>query len=132
MKPKVMRVGVMPREEFKVRTIAIAKGELKPSKTDPKVWFDSAHTMAQVLNNENRRLLTVIDHERPTSVKALSLIVGRSPGNVSRTLKTMQKYGIAELRETGKGTKRPVALATAFQIQMGEISSESVAAHTSA
>lgn len=121
MTAKVMRVGVMPREEFKARTIAIARGELKPKRTDPKVWFDSAHTMSQVLNNENRRLLAVIDHERPQSVKALSELIGRTPGNVSRTLKTMQRYGIAELRETGKGSKRPIALATAFQIQMGEI-----------
>lgn len=132
MKTKIMRVGVMPREEYKARTIAIAKGELKPKKTDPKIWFDSAHTMAQVLNNENRRLLSVIDHERPASVKDLSKLVGRSPGNVSRTLKTMQRYGFAELRETGKGTKRPIALATSFQVQMGELAPEDSELRTSA
>ena len=37
---RVAGVGVMPREAFKARTIAIAKGELKPEETDPKVWRD--------------------------------------------------------------------------------------------
>ncbi len=38
----------MSREEFKQRTIAIAKGEYNPGKDEPKIWCESLQSLAQV------------------------------------------------------------------------------------
>jgi len=54
MKKKVLKIGVLSRENYKKRTIAIARGEYKPKKGEPKVWFESINSMAQVLSSENQ------------------------------------------------------------------------------
>jgi hypothetical protein len=33
------KIGIASYEEMKARTLAIARGELKPAAGDPKVWF---------------------------------------------------------------------------------------------
>jgi len=55
MKKKVLKIGVLSRENYKKRTIAIARGEYKPKKGEPKVWFESINSMAQVLSSENQK-----------------------------------------------------------------------------
>ena len=51
---KTMKIGIATQEEMRARTLAIAKGELKPKSTDPTVWFESMASAAQVLSDENR------------------------------------------------------------------------------
>ena len=41
MTKKVIKCGIMSRKAFMKRTIAIAKGEYKPKKGEPRVWFES-------------------------------------------------------------------------------------------
>ena len=41
MKLKTITVGIMSKEDYKNRTMAIVKGEYKPKKDDPKIWFES-------------------------------------------------------------------------------------------
>ncbi len=72
-------------------------------------------SLAEVLSDDNRALLKVIRDTRPDSVSSLATATGRTPGNLSRTLKTMSNYGIVELRREKKRV-RPIANATAFQI----------------
>jgi predicted transcriptional regulator len=43
---KIIRVGIMSKEEYKKRTMAIAKGEYIPKKDEPKVWFESIGSMS--------------------------------------------------------------------------------------
>ena len=50
MKMKTIRVGIMSMQQYKERTIAIAKGAYKPKKDEPKVWFESIQSMAQILS----------------------------------------------------------------------------------
>ncbi len=54
---KVIRVGIMPLEAFKKRTIAIAKGEYKPKADEPKIWFPSMKSLAHILSEDNQELL---------------------------------------------------------------------------
>ncbi len=44
----------MPYEKFKEHTIKIAKGEYKPSKYEPKIWFESFEAMSRLLNRERK------------------------------------------------------------------------------
>ena len=55
-----LKIGIISREDYKKRTIAIARGEYKPGKDGPKVWFESVQSMAQVLSSENQNLLKII------------------------------------------------------------------------
>ena len=97
MATKVMKVGIISRKDYMKRTIAIAKGEYKPRKEEPKIWFDSIKSMAQVLGNENQELLRLIIDHKPRSLSELEKISERKKSNLSRTLKTLEKYGIVEL-----------------------------------
>jgi predicted transcriptional regulator len=54
---KILRIGIAPYEEMKARTLAIARGELKPKTDEPKLWFTSIESLARVLSDKSRALL---------------------------------------------------------------------------
>lgn len=117
MKKKMMKIGVLSREDYRKRTIAIAKGEYKPRANEPKVWFESMESLGQVLSGQNQELLRLIRDNHPSSLTELETISGRKKSNLSRTLKTLSNYGIVDLvRE--KGTVRPVVKATEFKVEL--------------
>lgn len=104
---KTLKVGIASFEAMKARTLAVAKGELKPKASDPKVWFTSPESFAKVLSNRNRALLAQIADTRPASLHELAAQSGRTPGNLSRTLRTMERYGLVRLHKGERGTVRP-------------------------
>ena len=104
---KTLKVGIATIEDMKKRTMAIARGRLKPSKDDPKVWFTSPESFARVLSNKNRALLDVIAETRPDSLQALAARTGRKTSNLSRTLRTMERYGFVRLHRGTRGKIRP-------------------------
>ncbi len=118
MKKNVIKVGIISPDEYKQRTIAIAKGEYQPSRHEPKIWFESLHSMAQILNNDNQKLLEIILEKKPGSLKELAEVSGRKESNLSRTLKTMNRYGIVDLIKNKKAIK-PVVKATDFKLEFG-------------
>jgi predicted transcriptional regulator len=113
MKP--IFIGIMPQEKIRERVLAIARGSYKPKPNEPKVWFTSMKSLAEILSDENRALLHVIMKTQPESISALAEVTGRKPSNLSRTLKTMSNYGIVELKRE-RNQVRPVAKATEFRI----------------
>jgi len=115
---KTMKIGIISRENYKKRTIAIARGEYKPKRGEPKVWFESVQSMAQVLSSENQDLLRIINERKPKSLKELELVSGRKRSNLSRTLKTMSRYGIVDLVKQDRAV-RPVVKATDFKVEFG-------------
>ena len=118
MAKKVLKVGIMSREDYKKRTIAISRGEYKLKQSEPKIWFESLQSMAQVLSNENQQLLKIIKEQKPTSLKDLEIATGRRRSNLSRTLKTMSRYGIVDLIKQNN-TITPVVRATDFKVEFG-------------
>ena len=112
---KTFVVGIMPQEKIRERVLAIARGDYKPKATDPKIWFTSMRSLAEVLSDDNRALLKVIQNAKPQSISSLADITGRKPGNLSRTLKTMSNYGFVEMKRESKHV-RPIAKATDFCI----------------
>ena len=112
---KAIKIGIMPQEKIRARALAIARGEIKPRPGEPKIWFTSMKSLAEVLSDDNRALLHIIRDMKPESVTSLADATGRKPGNLSRTLKTMSNYGIVEMRRE-KRQVRPIAKATEFQI----------------
>ena len=104
---KTLKVGIASLEDMKKRTMAIARGRLKPSKGDPKVWFTSPESFAKVLSNKNRALLNLIAATHPDSLQVLAERTGRKASNLSRTLKTMERYGFVRLHKGTRGKIRP-------------------------
>ena len=118
MKLKTVTVGIMSKEDYKKRTMAIVKGEYKRKKDEPKIWFESIKSMAQILSNENQELLKIILKNAPKSLKELEELTGRAKSNLSRTLKTLQRYGIVELHKE-KQSVVPEVIATDFRVEFG-------------
>ncbi|MBW6487931.1 transcriptional regulator [Sulfurimonas sp.] len=118
MKLETLRVGIMPLKQYKKRTIAIAKGEYIPKKDEPKIWFESLKSMAQILSNENQELLRIILLNNPQSLRELEELSGRAKSNLSRTLKTLQRYRIVDLNKV-KNNIVPEVKATYFKVEFG-------------
>ena len=118
MKSKILYVGIMNKADYIKRTISIAKGEYKPKADEPKVWFESIKSLAQILSNENQELLKIIDDKHPRSLTELEVLSGRKKSNLSRTLKTLERYGIVELHKE-KNNLIPTVQATDFRVEFG-------------
>ena len=112
---KKIVIGILPQEEIRKRMLAIAKGDYKPKRGEPKVWFTSMKSMAEVLSDKNRVLLNVIAETKPESLQDLAKVTDRQPSNLSRTLKTLENYGFVELKKKDKRII-PIAKATEFEI----------------
>ena len=102
-----LKVGIATAQEMKERSLAVARGELKISPDDPKVWFTSPESFARVLSNKNRALLEFIAAAHPESLQELAAGTGRKASNLSRTLKTMEHYGFVNLHKGPRGQVRP-------------------------
>jgi predicted transcriptional regulator len=93
---RILKVGIASYSDMKARTMAITRGKPKPP-GDPKVWFPSAESLVKVLSDKNRMLLGTIRDAEPKSLAELAELTGRKTSNLSRTLKTMERYGIVKL-----------------------------------
>ena len=118
MGKKTLKIGIISRDDYKKRTIAIARGEYRPRKDEPKVWFETVQSMAQVLSSENQKLLRIIKEQKPASLKELALVSGRKRSNLSRTLNTMSRYGIVDLVKQER-TVKPIVKVTDFKVEFG-------------
>ena len=102
-----LKVGIASFADMQARTIAIAAGKLKPKAGDPKVWFTSPESFAKLLSNRNRTLLGQIAETHPESLHELAASTGRTPSNLSRTLRTMERYDLVRLHKGERGKLRP-------------------------
>ena len=113
MKPIV--IGVMPPERIRERVQAIIAGSYKPQPDEPKIWFASMKSLAEVLSDDNRALLRIISETNPDSIADLAALTGHKASKLSRMLKKLSFFGIVEL-ERERNQIRPVAKAIEFRI----------------
>jgi predicted transcriptional regulator len=118
MKKQVVRVGILGRQAFARRTIAIAEGLYKPKPGEPKIWFESLRSLAEVLSGDNQELLRLIVNHDPRSLGELEALSGRKKSNLSRTLKMLEGHGIVTL-ERENGRLVPRVAVTDFQVEFG-------------
>ncbi|TAM17239.1 MAG: MarR family transcriptional regulator [Rhodanobacter sp.] len=109
-------IGIASQQTIRARALAIARGEHQPRPSEPKIWFTSMRSLAEVLSDDNRALLRVIREQKPESLSQLAEFTGRAPSNLSRTLKTMERYGLVEMQRELR-TVRPVVTASEFVIR---------------
>ncbi len=103
---KRLKIGIATIEQYKARTIAIAAGKFKPVADEPKIWFPSIESVAKILSDKNRELLALISRTSPASLSELAEQTGRAKSNLSRTLRTMERYGLVTFV---KGSGRQLA-----------------------
>lgn len=111
-----LKIGIMPRDQFQGRIIDIAAGKIIPKREEPKIWFSSMKSLGEVLSDNNIRLLKLINEHHPETLGELARLSGRHTSNLSRTLKTMEKYGIVELKKHAQKVQA-ITKATEFDIQ---------------
>ena len=104
---KTLRVGIASYDEMKKRTMAIARGEHKPGRNEPSIWFPSTESFAKVMSDKNRALLNTINQAKPKSLAELEQLTGRRKSNLSRTLKTLERYGLVRLTRGERGRIAP-------------------------
>jgi predicted transcriptional regulator len=102
-----LKVGIATYDEMKARTMAIARGQHRVAPDEPKVWFTSTESFAKVLSAGNRDLLAVIVEKSPDSLDELARLTGRAKSNLSRTLRTMEGYGLVRLERGERGRITP-------------------------
>ncbi len=108
MKNRILKVGIAPRAAVFQYMRDVVAGRRRRSAADPDIWFSSVESFAKVLSEKNRALLALIAVQRPDSIEALATRSGRAKSNLSRTLRTMERYGLVRL-EKGHGRKlKPV------------------------
>lgn len=71
-KMKKLKVGIMPSDKFQQRVLDIAAGRYKPSPDEPKIWFSSLKSLGEVLDENNIRLLALIEKAKPASPNELA------------------------------------------------------------
>jgi predicted transcriptional regulator len=114
---EVSLLGLVPQVDPVYLSSWISKApDIKPKASDPKVWFTSMRSLAEVLSDENRALLKIIWYTKPTSIAMLAEQPHRKPSNLSRTLKTMANYGFVEMRPVNARQVQPTARAVDFRI----------------
>lgn len=108
MKNRTLRIGIAPRQAVFKYMKDVVSGRRRRTADDPDIWFSSVESFAKVLSEKNRALLALIAEKQPDSIDALAAASGRAKSNLSRTLRTMENYGLVKL-EKGEGRKlRPV------------------------
>jgi predicted transcriptional regulator len=105
-----LKVGIASYKEMKARTVAVARGERRIARNEPKVWFTSTESFTKVLSAGDREPLQVIAEKAPGSLVELARITGEAKSNLSRTLRTMEGYGLVRLErgERGRITARVI------------------------
>ena len=102
-----LRVGIASYAQMKARTVAVARGERRVAANEPKVWFTSTESFAKILSAGNRELLRVIAEQAPGSLDELARITGKAKSNLSRTLRTLEAYGLVRLERGLRGRIAP-------------------------
>jgi len=113
---KKLIIGIASQQAIRARALAITSGKHQPRPDEPKIWFTSMRSLAEVLSDDNRALLRVIRERKPESLSRLAELTGRASSNLSRTLKTMERYGLVEMKRDLRMV-RPVVKASEFVIK---------------
>lgn len=113
-----LKVGIASYEEMKARTMAVARGERRVAPDEPKVWFTSTESFAKVLSAGNRELLRVIVEKAPTSLDELAKLTGKAKPNLSRTLRTMEGYGLVQLERGARGRITPKVMHDRIELDL--------------
>ena len=102
---KILRIGIGSAADVKAYKAALARRRLWGS-GEPESWVSSAQSLGKLLD-ENWPLLREIRRRPPRSMSELAGRTGRSLPNLSRTLKSLESYGLVSIEPDDGLRKRP-------------------------
>ena len=114
---KVLKIGIASREDMKARTLAIARGELKPGAVDPKVWFSSIEIAGADSIDEESTAPGDHPHGETFVAQGTRAPVGQRGKQSFAHAHTMERYGLVELRKSARGTLVPSVPYERYQVE---------------
>ncbi|HCE2271424.1 TPA: transcriptional regulator [Vibrio parahaemolyticus] len=115
----IARIGIADEELVRKYILDVSAGKLNHVEDIPHFWFSSLTDLAQVLTNENIKLLYMISRDRANSVGKLSDITGRSVGELSISIDYLASKGFVRIDRCGN-EECLTAIYTSFEILMGK------------
>jgi predicted transcriptional regulator len=100
-----LRIGIGTADDVRAHKAALARRRLWGMAGEPQSWFDSAQSLGKLID-DNWPLLQEIRRRPPRSMSELADRTGRSLSNLSRTLKSLEAYGLVSI-EPDDSRKRP-------------------------
>ncbi len=119
-KGKVINIGIMSPQDYRQRSLAIARGLYIPEKNAPKIWFASLAAVEKVFTAENKQLLQIIVDKKPASIKELAMISKVEKTQLLSMLHLLKNYRIIKLVKQ-EGKYKPVVRATQFRVSFSLI-----------
>ncbi|ELB1638318.1 transcriptional regulator [Vibrio alginolyticus] len=113
------RIGIADEELVRKYMLCVSAGKLNHVEDIPQFWFASLTELAQILSNDNIKLLNVIYHERPNSVGKLSEITGHSVEDLSISIDDLSSKGFVRI-DIWENEESLTANYTSFEIIMGK------------
>jgi predicted transcriptional regulator len=106
---RTLRVGIASYEQMKARTVAIARGEYRPAGRRAESMVHLGGKLCQSLIRPQPCPAGTIAESAPESLARLAELTGRKKSNLSRTLKTMERYGFVHLTPGSAGIGDPAS-----------------------
>ncbi|EHD2253189.1 transcriptional regulator [Vibrio vulnificus] len=113
------RIGIADEELVRKYMLDVAAGKLNNVEDIPQFWFASLTDLAQVLTNDNIKLLYMISRERVNSVGKLAEITDRSVEELEVSIEKLTPKGFVRIDRCGN-EERITAIYTSFEILVGK------------
>jgi predicted transcriptional regulator len=95
-------IKVQSMASLRKEMLAVVRGDKAAPVGSGGVSFNSLQAVADLLSNENRRLLSIIRKRKPQSVAELAGMSGRSQPNVTRALKRLETARFVVFKADGR------------------------------
>src|SRR5216683_3017274 len=115
---KTLRIGIATLEQYRDRTIAIAKGRHKPRRGEPRIWFTSLESFGRLLSPNNRALLRLIAQTHPDSIQELADKTGQAKSHLTHILKMMENCCLVQFEDGHDRNWAPRVNYTALSLNM--------------
>ncbi|MFW0922587.1 transcriptional regulator [Vibrio parahaemolyticus] len=113
------RIGIADEELVRKYMLDVSAGKLNHVENFPHFWFTSLTELAQVLTNENIKLLYMISRDRANNVRKLSEITGHSVEELSISIDDLASKGFVRIDRCGN-EECLTAIYTSFVILVGK------------
>ncbi|ELB2810621.1 transcriptional regulator [Vibrio alginolyticus] len=113
------RIGIADEELVRKYMLDVSAGKLNHIENFPHLWFTSLTELAQVLTNDNIKLLYMISRERVNSVGKLAEITDCSVEELEVSIERLTSKGFARIEICGN-EERITAIYTSFEILIGK------------
>ena len=108
-----LKVGIASYEEMKARTMAVARGEHRIAPGSRRCGSPRRSPLPRFCRRAIATCCGIVE-QAPGSLDELARITGKAKSNLSRTLRTMEGYGLVRLNGASGAGSRPRSCTTGW------------------